>query len=122
MPDSSIDEPSFRRILADQEISSIVVMALRELPSALRSLALRDTQSGTSILVRNCRRYASSEAAAPQEASEDFQDLDSGSAFISTGPADEKIKTYDPVKRAQGRRRELPPSRCVLKAIDQRLF
>jgi large subunit ribosomal protein L5 len=103
-------------------ISSTIIMALRELPSALRSLAIRDTRSRTLVLARNCRRHASSETAASQEAPEDFQDLESESAFISIGPVDEKVKTYDPVKRAQGRRRELPPSRYVLKPIDQRPF
>lgn len=117
--DASDERASVRRILEDYGISSTIIMALRELPSALQRLAIRDTRSRISILARNCRRYASSEAAAPREAPEDFQDLESESAFISIGPAGEKVKTYDPVKRAQGRRRELPPSRYVLTAIDQ---
>ena len=88
-------------------------MPLREIPSALRNLAIRDVRSRMIVLGRNGQRYASGDAAAPLELSEDFKELDSQSSFISNGPPDEKIKAFDPVKRASGRRRELPPSRWV---------
>ncbi len=92
-------------------------MASRELPSALRRLISRDARPTATHLSRNWRRYASTEAAAVQEASEDFQDLESQSSLTSSTSQDEKIKTYDPVKRAQGRRRELPPSRYEIMSI-----
>jgi len=85
-------------------------MASRELSSSLRRLAIRDTRSTTTTVARNCRRYASSGAAAVLEES-DFRDLESESSLLSNFTPDEKIKAYDPAKRAQGRTRELPPSR-----------
>jgi large subunit ribosomal protein L5 len=88
-------------------------MALRELPSSLRRLALRDARPTPTSLGRYCPRYASAEATAPQEVSEDFQDLESQSSLSTQFTSDEKIKAYDPVKRAHGRKRELPPSRYV---------
>jgi large subunit ribosomal protein L5 len=51
------------------------------------------------------------EPAPEQELSEDFQELESQSSYSFTEMPVEKIKAYDPVKRAQGRKRELPPSR-----------
>jgi large subunit ribosomal protein L5 len=93
-------------------------MALRELPSSLRRLALRDARPAATAVGGCCRRYASAAAAAaPQEVSEDFQDLESQSSLSPQFSPDEKIKAYDPIKRAQGRRRELPPSRYVWKPL-----
>jgi large subunit ribosomal protein L5 len=82
-------------------------MALRELPSALSRLAIRDTRPSLLPTLRNGRRQASNEASAVR----DINDLESQSSFSSSGPTAEIIEAYDPVKRAQARRRELPPSR-----------
>jgi large subunit ribosomal protein L5 len=86
-------------------------MALRELPSALRRLAIKDTRSTATFLSQNCRRYASTEAPGAQNGSQDLQDLESNTSFSALEIQDEKVATYDPVKRAQGRKRELPASR-----------
>ena len=86
-------------------------MALRELPSALRRLGGRDAKSRTMIILRNSRRHASGEASPSKEVLEDIQDLESQSSFSSSAFEPERIKAFDPVKKSQGRRRELPPSR-----------
>lgn len=86
-------------------------MALRELPSALRQLVTRDLRPTTISAGFVSRRYASGQAAAIQEASEDLQDLESQSALTPTKISQETIEAYDPVKRSQGRKRELPASR-----------
>ncbi|KAI9049548.1 hypothetical protein LZ554_006576 [Drepanopeziza brunnea f. sp. 'monogermtubi'] len=83
-------------------------MASKDLPSALRRLILREATSPNALILRSQRRYASTEAAA---AHEDLQELESQSSFLSNGLVDEKVKDYDPVKRAAGRRRQLPSSR-----------
>jgi hypothetical protein len=87
------------------------IMALRELPSTLSRLIARDSRLTTASISRNCRRYASTAEASRKEATEDLQDLESQSSFSANDYPAEKIKAYDPVKRAQGRKRELPPSR-----------
>lgn len=84
-------------------------MALKELPSALRRLAVDGTRPSTSF-VRNCRRYASTEAAT-KNVSQDLEDLEPRSSYSPISVADEEVGTYDPVKRVQQRRRQLPPSR-----------
>ncbi|KAH7393157.1 ribosomal protein L5 domain-containing protein [Cadophora sp. MPI-SDFR-AT-0126] len=89
-------------------------MALRELPSALRRLTTRDARPATTSISRSCRRLATTEAGA-QETSEDFQDLESKSSLLSNGAVDEKVKSYDPIKRSQGRRTQLPASRYQFK-------
>jgi hypothetical protein len=93
-------------------------MALRELPSSLRRLALRDARPTAAIASKCLRRYASGEAvaAAParSEVPEDFRDLESESSLFTAFSPDEKIKAYDPIKRTQARKRELPPSRYAL--------
>ncbi|TVY20153.1 putative mitochondrial 54S ribosomal protein L7 [Lachnellula arida] len=86
-------------------------MALRELPSALRQLVTRDLRPTTISAGFISRRYASGQAAEIQETSEDFQDLESQSALTPTEISQETIEAYDPVKRSQGRKRELPASR-----------
>ena len=86
-------------------------MALRELPSILSRFAGRDARPRMTTNLRNCRRYASGEASIANETPEDLEDLESQSSFSPSELEPEKIKAYDPVKRAQGRRRELPPSR-----------
>jgi hypothetical protein len=97
-------------------------MALRELPSSLRRLALRDARPITAVSGNCWRRYASAEAVAaapaPQEVSEDFRDLESKSSLFTAFSPDEKIKAYDPIKRTQGRKRELPPSRYALETTQ----
>jgi hypothetical protein len=82
-------------------------MALRELPSSLRRLALRDARPTGAIAGKCLRRYASGEV------SEDLRDLESESSLFTAFSPDEKIKAYDPIKRTQARKRELPPSRYV---------
>ncbi|KAK6595489.1 54S ribosomal protein L7 [Botrytis cinerea] len=86
-------------------------MALRELPSTLCRFSRREIRSTPASIGRNGRRYASGEAVAARESPEDFQDLESQSSFASTSVPSEVIDTFDPVKRAQGRKRELPSSR-----------
>jgi hypothetical protein len=93
-------------------------MALRELPSSLRRMALRDARSTAAVAGRLCRRYASADATTPPEVSEDLQDLESQSSLSTPFSPDERIKAYNPIKRAQGRKRQLPPSRYVLDAVD----
>jgi hypothetical protein len=92
-------------------------MASMELPSILRRLALRGVRSNVTPVGRCCSRYASTGSARTQEASEDIKELESQSTFTSSLPLDEHIKTYDPIKRSQGRRRELPPSRYVARRM-----
>ncbi|TAQ89782.1 hypothetical protein B7494_g1863 [Chlorociboria aeruginascens] len=87
-------------------------MAVREFPSALCRLATRPTRPAvTSTISRSCRRYASEEATSKQEVSSDLRELESSSSISSVGFSPLGVEGYDPVKRAQGRRRELPPSR-----------
>jgi large subunit ribosomal protein L5 len=86
-------------------------MALRELPSALRRLLIRDLRPTNTTLTQISQRYASGQAAAVQEASEDLDDLESQSALSSTELPSEAVKGYDPIKRSQGRKRQLPASR-----------
>jgi len=86
-------------------------MALRELPSALRQLVTMDLRPAAISVGYISRRHASGQAAAVQEASDDLQDLESQSALTSTEFSPETIKGYDPVRRSQGRKRQLPASR-----------
>jgi len=86
-------------------------MALRELPSALRQLLVRDLRSTATVPTQTFRRYASGQAAAVQEASEDLDDLEPQSALTSIELPSEAAKAYDPIKRSQGRKRQLPASR-----------
>lgn len=62
----------------------------------------------------NGRRQASNEALASKEHAVDIEELESQSAFTASDFSEETIKKFDPVKRSQARRRELPPSRYVL--------
>ncbi|KAA8563723.1 hypothetical protein EYC84_011742 [Monilinia fructicola] len=86
-------------------------MALREIPSTFCRLSRREIRSTPISIGRNCRRYASGEAVAAKELPQDFQDLESQSSFTSTTVPNEVIDSFDPIKRAQGRKRELPASR-----------
>ncbi|ESZ93560.1 hypothetical protein SBOR_6043 [Sclerotinia borealis F-4128] len=86
-------------------------MALRELPSTLCRLTRREIGSTPKLMGRTCRRYASGEAVAAKEITEDFQDLESESSFSSINVPSDVIDSFDPIKRAQGRMRELPASR-----------
>jgi hypothetical protein len=85
-------------------------MALRELSLTLCRQATKSPRSAISIAARHSRRYASGEAAAPQDAVVD-QDLEPESSFSTSDYPKEKIEEFDPVKTAQGRQRQLPPSR-----------
>lgn len=96
-------------------------MALRELPSALRRLTTRDARPATNSINRSCRRFASTEVGT-KETSEDFQDLESKSSLLSNGAVDEKVKSYDPIKRSQGRRTQLPASRYVHNGAEEEMF
>lgn len=87
-------------------------MALRDIPSTFCRLSKREIRSAPICYIgRNCRRYASAEAAPAKEIPEDFQDLESQSSFTSTTLPKDAIGSYDPVKVAKGRKRELPASR-----------
>jgi hypothetical protein len=91
-------------------------MALRELPWSLGRLTTRCPRRVASATVICSRRFASSQASYSQEVSPDVQELESQSSFSTTDYSTEKIEAYDPVKRAQGRKRELPPSRYAANA------
>lgn len=91
--------------------STQAAMALRDASAALGRLAKRDHRILLRSTLSNGRRQASNEALAVREPSADMGELESNSSFITTGPSEEAIKKYDPVKRSQARRRELPPSR-----------
>ncbi len=86
-------------------------MALRDASSVLGRLAIRDARIMLRSTLSNGRRQASSEALAVMEPSTDIDELETQSSFTTGGPSEEKIKKFDPVKRSQARRRELPPSR-----------
>jgi large subunit ribosomal protein L5 len=88
-----------------------VAMALRDASTALGRLAKRDARIILRSTLSNGRRQASNEALALKESSADIEELESNSSFTTRGPSEEAIKKYDPVKRSQARRRELPPSR-----------
>ncbi|KAH6684520.1 ribosomal protein L5 domain-containing protein [Halenospora varia] len=85
-------------------------MALRELPSAVRQLTRRNVRSAPVSASQITRRFASGEAAAVKEVSNDYEDLESQSTLV---PSTEKVKVgeYDPIKRVEGRKRQLPSSR-----------
>lgn len=97
-------------------------MALQELPSAMRQLATRHTRPVAKCLSPISRRCASGEAAPVQNQEvvvpEDFQDLEAESSFNTKYPRSDTIKSYDPVKRSQSRRGQLPPSRYVIVSIE----
>lgn len=105
------------RNLEDETASTTNAMALRELSSTFFRLSKRDVRPSMTSMTSNCRRYASSEASSEasstQEISQDLQELESISSYSPSDIPTESIKAYDPVKRAQGRRRQLPPSRFV---------
>lgn len=87
-------------------------MALRELPSALRQIVSKNLRPTTTIhAAQSFRRHASGKAATIQEAADDFQELESQSALTSSEFPPEAVEGWDPVKKSQGRTRELPPSR-----------
>ena len=86
-------------------------MVLRDVSAALCRLAKRDMRTMLRSTLSNGRRKASNEALAVKEPSADMEELESNSSFTINGPSEEAIKKYDPVKRSQARRRELPPSR-----------
>ncbi|KAL3425649.1 54S ribosomal protein L7, mitochondrial [Phlyctema vagabunda] len=97
-------------------------MALREIPSAFGRLLARDGRTRTTAVSQVYRRYASGEAAstpAPareQLAAEDFKELETTSSLSAQGPSENVVKSFNPAKRAQGRTRELPPSRYQYKS------
>jgi hypothetical protein len=122
LPHDMMPAQNYRRVSIDQHPLPQLTMALRELPSSLRRLALRDGRPTAAVAGRSWRRYTSAEAvaAAPKEVSEDFQDLESNTSMFTAFSPDDKIKAYDPIKRTQGRRRELPPSRYVVEGTQHR--
>lgn len=83
-------------------------MALRDLPIAFSKLLLRDAPRRLPAAACRTRRHASTKAS-----TKDLADLEPSSSLVIPGPSEEVVKSYDPVKRAEARRRELPPSRCV---------
>ena len=93
---------------------NINVMAMRELSSTGVRLSKRAARPSLTSINRHCGRHASSEAGrdpTTQELSKDLQELESASSYFQASTPAEDIKAYDPIKRAQGRRRQLPPSR-----------
>jgi large subunit ribosomal protein L5 len=88
-------------------------MALRELPRSLCRLNAWYPQRVANAAAISSRRFASSDVSAAQAAPADFQELESQSSLTDVEYPAEKIGAYDPVKKAQGRKRELPPSRYV---------
>lgn len=112
-----------RNLLENETASTANAMALRELSSTFYRLSARDARPATTSISRNCRRYASGETSTEssqrrEEFSEDLQELESSSSYSPTDIPAEKIKAFDPVKRAQGRKRQLPPSRYVTCKLD----
>lgn len=107
------------------QFNSSIRMALRELHSSIGRLIVKGgRRNGPSTVTISCRRYASTEAseAPTQDVSQDIQDLESQSTFWKTSAPDEKVKSYDPIKRASARRRVLPPSRYVGVRIAMRNY
>ncbi|PQE08946.1 54S ribosomal L7 protein [Rutstroemia sp. NJR-2017a WRK4] len=86
-------------------------MALREAPSTLCRFARRDIRSAATSIGRHSRRYASGEAAAAKEIPQEFEDLESQSSIASVEVPEDVLKSFDPIKRAKGRKYQLPPSR-----------
>jgi hypothetical protein len=88
-------------------------MAIRELPSTLYRLTVKGSRSTVAHISYFPRRYASGEANSIPDATADLEELESQSPFSSNDYASEKIQAYDPIKRTQARKRELPRSRYV---------
>lgn len=93
-------------------------MSSKELPSMLGRLAIRQTRLRPAPIPRCCRRNASTESSSQEVISEgkvaqDIQELEGRSTFTLSSELDEHVSSYDPAKRAQGRRKQLPPSRYV---------
>lgn len=86
-------------------------MALKEVPSAFSRLITRGARPSSQLLSHNGRRAASSATAPAQEQPSDLQDLESQSSFLTDGATPQEIKSYDPVKRAESRKKQLPRSR-----------
>jgi large subunit ribosomal protein L5 len=68
-------------------------------------------RSAATSIGRHSRRYASGEAVAAKEIPEDFDDLESHSSIASTEVPEDVLKSFDPIKRAKGRKYQLPASR-----------
>jgi large subunit ribosomal protein L5 len=103
------------------DIGNTPIMALQELPSALRQLTIRQIRQTTRCVTPIARRYASGEAAAaaPVElpTSEDLKDLEPQSSF-TTKFSREASKDYDPIKRSKARKSQLPASRYVYLSME----
>lgn len=108
----------FLLIVDDIRIST---MALRELPSAVRQLTRRNVRSAPVSASQLTRRFASGEAAAVKEVSNDYKDLESQSTLVPS-TAKVKVGEYDPIKRAAGRKRQLPSSRYGTIIADSKIL
>src|SRR3954463_1689504 len=97
--------------MRDKTTISTINMALREAPSTLCRFARRDIRSAATSIGRHSRRYASGEAVAAKEIPGDFEDLESQSSIASVEVPEDVLKSFDPIKRAKGRKYQLPPSR-----------
>jgi len=113
-------------------------MALRELSSSFIRLSVRNNRPGPSCIARNSGRFVSTDASTTSVASieaamkaskaamdagrtqgppandlnDDLEDLESQSSFSAPSKASpSQIKEYNPVKRAEERKRQLPASR-----------
>lgn len=132
----NLNNLNFARFLGDHQVAD--VMALRELSSSFIRLSLRNNQPVASCITRGSSRFASTDTSttsatsieaaikaakaslkdASKQASpvndinDDLGDLESQSSFSAPSEiSPNKIKEYDPVKRAEGRKRQLPASR-----------
>lgn len=86
-------------------------MALKELPSAFTRLALRDAKRLTTTSCGRGVRWASAQAAAIKEEEPFEDDLESQSSLQTEDISDAVLKSFDPIKRARSRTRQLPSSR-----------
>jgi hypothetical protein len=76
-------------------------------------MTIADSRPLLTTKIWSSGRYASGEPALKTAISNDLGDLEAHSSFTSAALSLEKAKAYNPVKRAQDRSRELPPSRYV---------
>lgn len=89
-------------------------MALRELPSTLCRQITRCRRPMIAATAQHSRRFTSAGAAPSQDVAAELQDLETQSSFTTSDYPKEKIEAFNPEKRAQGRKLQLPASRYDL--------
>jgi large subunit ribosomal protein L5 len=97
--------------------STQAAMALRDASYALGRLAKRDARMILRSTMGKGQRQYSNATLAIKEPSMDLEELESQSSLTTSGPSEENIKKFDPVKRSQARRKELPPSRYEMSRL-----